>query len=82
MRQIQSASKSAMPSHFTYPQKPPYKTAHERPKPKPLGAKQASSLKAHRRSRSQNLARNDALAGANGGIKFNELNRARASALG
>jgi hypothetical protein len=48
MRQIQSANKSAAPSPFIYPQKPPYKTAHGWLKLKPFGAKQASSPKAHR----------------------------------
>lgn len=103
MRQIQSTSKSAMPSPFAYPQKPPYKTAHSRAKTlrHKIGKLSKSSshylrldkancdiqiwrssLKARRRSRFQNLARKDVLSGASGDIKFNELNRAGANALG
>ena len=81
MRQIQRVTNLRRQAPLP-PAKPPYKTAHGWLKLKPFGAKQASSPKAHRRSRSQNLARKDALAGASGDIKFNEPNRAKASALG
>ncbi|MFC2427572.1 MAG: hypothetical protein ACFNTA_01165 [Campylobacter sp.] len=93
-----------MPSPFTYPQKPPYKTAHKRPKTKAFWRKTASSLKGSSHYLRLNKANCDIqiwrsflkssspqsfskhgkneLAGASGDIKFNELNRARANALG
>ena len=105
MRQIQSTSKSAMPSPFAYPQKPPYKTAHSIAKTKALRHKIGklskssshylrldeancdiqiwrSSLKGSSPQSLSKSGKNALAGGANGDIKFNELNRARANALG
>nr|WP_314398509.1 hypothetical protein [uncultured Campylobacter sp.] len=103
MRQIQSDNRSAAPNHFTYPQKPPYKTAHWGLKQSLLAQNgKLSKSSSHylrldkancdiqiwrsflKSSSPQSFSKpgKNELAGAGGDIKFNELNRAKASALG
>jgi len=81
MRQIQSVTnlrcQVPLPTHKNRRIKPRIVEL----KPKPLGAKQASSLKGSSPQSFSKHGKNE-LAGASGDIKFNELNRARANALG